>query len=251
MAATLTAAVCSSAEVPYLERVRFFPRQLVAPTDLTQDQEYFRSKARRHNRLLHGWGVVAGAGLDKSTDKTELVIALGYILGPYGDEIVVDSPVNVPVCTEDVTGVAATCLGGMDPWCGDVRVDRNPDQPLYLAVKYVECQVRPVRAYQGACGCTESDCEYSRIRDGFAAKLLTSLPSSYDPMPDPTRDNTDCPDDAKDCGRPLVACPTDPWVILADVKLNADCTVKTIDCLPHRRFITSFGGFYFTCGNGA
>ena len=36
------------------ERPRFFARQLVTPLDLTLGQEYFRTKLRRHNRLLHG-----------------------------------------------------------------------------------------------------------------------------------------------------------------------------------------------------
>ena len=40
--------------VPSLERTRFFPRQLVTPDDLTQDQIYFRDTHRRHNRMLHG-----------------------------------------------------------------------------------------------------------------------------------------------------------------------------------------------------
>ncbi len=43
-----------------LERVRYFPRQMITPADLTQAQDYMRAKLRRHNRMLHGWGVVCG-----------------------------------------------------------------------------------------------------------------------------------------------------------------------------------------------
>ena len=44
-----------------LERTRYYAGQLVGPDDLTEDQRYFRERLRRHNRLLHGWGVVCGA----------------------------------------------------------------------------------------------------------------------------------------------------------------------------------------------
>ena len=46
----------SIAELP-----RYYPRQLITPADLTLEQDYFRDRLRRHNRLLHGWGVVCGA----------------------------------------------------------------------------------------------------------------------------------------------------------------------------------------------
>jgi hypothetical protein len=72
---------CSSGNVVSLERTRFFPRQLVAPDDLTQDQVYFREKLRRPNRFLHGWGIVCGATVTHGEGCTA-VIAPGYILGP-------------------------------------------------------------------------------------------------------------------------------------------------------------------------
>ena len=43
------------------ERPRYYGRQLITADDLTLEQDYFRDKLRRHNRLLHGWGVVCGA----------------------------------------------------------------------------------------------------------------------------------------------------------------------------------------------
>jgi len=43
------------------ELPRYYPRQLITPDDLTLEQNYFRDRMRRHNRLLHGWGVACGA----------------------------------------------------------------------------------------------------------------------------------------------------------------------------------------------
>jgi hypothetical protein len=39
------------------ERPRYFPRQLITADDLILEQEYFRNKRRRHNRLRLGRGV--------------------------------------------------------------------------------------------------------------------------------------------------------------------------------------------------
>jgi hypothetical protein len=77
-----------------LERPRYFPRQLITSTDLTLEATYFRDKLRRHNRLLHGWGVVCGLLVCpvRSADGTALepwtvMVEPGYALGPCGDEV--------------------------------------------------------------------------------------------------------------------------------------------------------------------
>src|SRR5689334_20012074 len=88
------------------ERTRFYPRQLVSAPDFTQDQMYFREKAKRHNRLLHGWGIVCGAEV-KVSDKAGCVdVNAGYILGPYGDEILIDEVVTVDLSARNADGDA-------------------------------------------------------------------------------------------------------------------------------------------------
>src|SRR4051812_15826237 len=73
------------------ERVRYFPRQLLTADDMRLEQEYFREKQRRHNRFLHGWGVVCGLEVKLDADQGPLAIRIcpGYALGPCGDEIYV------------------------------------------------------------------------------------------------------------------------------------------------------------------
>src|SRR5260370_36850298 len=97
-----TTILCDSsiAELP-----RYYPRQLITPDDLTLEQNYFRDRMRRHNRLLHGWGVVCGALVCPVTSKDsnsvitvapwQVQVQKGYILGPYGDEIILDCPRTV------------------------------------------------------------------------------------------------------------------------------------------------------------
>lgn len=241
------------------ERSRYFAGLLVTADDLTQDQIYVREKLRRHNRMLHGWGVVCGARVRKGQGDCEIVIEAGYILDPCGNEIVIPSDVTVDVCKEDLNGNAAGPCGEVfDPWCSDVRMDRNPGQTLYVAVCYDECQTRPVRVMAKACGCDATECEYSRIRDSFKIKVLTKLPSTYTtPMQPPslasalgnTYTSNSSPAMEDQCARSCPACPTECCVIVADVTLTQARKVGKIDCYAHRRYVASFADYYFLCGD--
>ncbi|HEY7619990.1 MAG TPA: hypothetical protein VH834_09465 [Solirubrobacteraceae bacterium] len=235
-----------SATIDTLERARFFARQLVGPDDLTADQRYFREKHRRHNRLLHGWGIVCGVRV-RAVDRCKVAVEAGYVLGPYGDEILVPEEVTVDVCKEDLDGFAV--CGPADPWCSDVRPERPSDQPLFLAIRACERETRPVRVVSCGCGCDDSECEYSRIRDGYAIKVLTDLPDGYTtPMTPPGAAGLL---GALSCtlGRrgACPACPTDPWVILADLVIDGDENVQ-VSCDPHRRYVVSFAEYWFACG---
>lgn len=241
---------CGGSELVGLERTRFFARQLIGPDDLTQDQTYFRDKARRHNRLLHGWGIACGARVKAGKSACEVVVEPGYVLGPYGDEIVIDREVTVDLCKEDPTGAAAGGCGSADPWCADVRVRRDAGQVMYLAVRYAECDTRPVRVAACGCGCDDTECEYSRTRDSFELKVLTELPSTYVLFEKltPTAEILLLLRSFACIGGPRACppCPTSPWVILADVELDAAGAV-TIDCARHRRYVASFGEYFFRC----
>jgi hypothetical protein len=80
-----------------LRRMNYFTEQLLTAEDLGRDQQYFRDRLRRHNRNLHGWGVVSGLGVAvQDNDGTVTVtVAPGYALSPQGDEIVVAEQVSL------------------------------------------------------------------------------------------------------------------------------------------------------------
>jgi hypothetical protein len=246
------ASPCGNGSSTALERTRFFARQLVGPTDLTQDQLYFREKLKRHNRMLHGWGVVCGACVGRGKAACDVVVYAGYVLGPYGDEIVIPSDITVDLCKLGVGEQIGCCDGDLDPWCGDTQ-QRCAEGTVYLAVRYEECLTKPVRAVTGncGCGCDDAACEYSRIRDGYAFKVLRELPDTYatpfvqppltvlEPCRTPTPRGRSCPQ-----------CPDNPWVILADISITADCTVRAVDCFAHRRYVVSLADFFFVCEAG-
>jgi hypothetical protein len=219
------------------------------------EQEYHRAGVRRHNRLLHGWGVVCGAWVrlpqEQDADPSVVVVEPGFVLGPQGDEILIDAEVSVNVFEEDLAGNAVPCSGTADPWCATVRPQRPVDQPVYLAVRYAECPTTPVRAAAGGCGCgCSGECEYSRIRDGFVIKVLNELPSSYRPLPGhayPDFTGSLWCDTGEAAGRrSCPTCPTDPWVILAELRLTGNA-VGEVRPLAQRRFTASFGDYYYTC----
>jgi hypothetical protein len=192
---------------------------------------------------------LVGSRIKKGEKDGQIIVEPGYLLGPYGDEIVIDREVTVDLCHEGLDGNAVgPCVEPLDPWCSDVAVDR-PTGWLYIAVRYAECQARPVRLFTSGCGCKENECEYSRTRDSYAIKVLTKLPSTYsDPMPSPGFDSViRCSSSADQCGRPCQPCLEEPWVILADVMLSKDCKVAAIDCFRHRRYVISFAEYYLLC----
>ena len=238
------------------ELPRYYPRQLITPEDLTLEQNYFRDRMRRHNRLLHGWGVVCGAIVCPvtitNTDGTisiipwQVKVQKGYILGPCGDEIIIDCARTVDLRTAGVTGITGQpCVDAPDPWCTQVYTPPSTTNVLYIAVQYTQSLVRPVRVQPVGCGCNDSSCEYSRLQDGYKIGVLTTCPTcnACDPNQTvPGKDSIasgaipDCPD-----------CSCGPWVCLAQVTINSDGsgTIQQIDNTSCRRMVLSFCDFWW------
>lgn len=85
------------------KRVRFFDGRLLTAQDLADEQDYLREKRRRHNRLLHGWGVVTGLEIATANDsggKPKIFVSPGFALDPAGNEIVVPAPHQEEICIE-------------------------------------------------------------------------------------------------------------------------------------------------------
>jgi hypothetical protein len=209
-----------------IERMRYFPRQLLTADDMRAEQEYFREKARRHNRYLHGWGVVCGCTVEVVTaSKTPQVrVCPGYAVGPQGDEICIDRCIDVDLKTgapDQPCSVRWPC-----PPVGEVPTVNDGRATVYIAARYAECFSRPVRVHPAGCGCDETGCEYSRVRDSFEIKVLWQLPESH--VKAAKDDEAWCQDVKK--GQyaylrqghyfpvpPCPECESDPWVVLATV----------------------------------
>lgn len=229
-----------------LERPRYFPRQLMTPDELTLEQQFFLDKMRRHNRLLHGWGVVCGAQVRQKMDKDgdpvpwTLEISAGSILDQVGNEIVIPKKIIYHLQKESVSG---HYKNGDDPWCSDVPIDRPVGKTWYLAVCYEECERRPVRVMPAGCGCDDTDCENSRIRESFRIAALDYLPPSYEGLeftPEPQQFNPWA------CNDSCPSCPEDPCVVLAAITADNEGNLE-IDCYAYRRFAVSFACYPVFC----
>jgi len=253
----------SGCDIGLLERPRYFPRQLITPAEMTQEQDYFRQKQRLHNRLLHGWGVVCGAlvcrvpdvgagspsGANSITNNGNgamkpwtVLVKPGYILGPYGDDILIECAHEIDLMTHGLSGASGEpAEQALDPWCAEVNVARESGD-YYIAVKFKECMTRPVRVQPVGCGCDETQCEYSRWRDGYeiGIRKLDACPQNHSSPPDiDDLFNGEMP--------PCPECATDPWVILAKVSVDENGLVGDPDNCACRRNVLAFGHYWWQC----
>lgn len=234
-----------------LERPRYFARQLVTPTELNLEAGYFLDRMRRHNRMLHGWGVVCGAQVchvptadGNGAVPWKVRIRPGYLIDGFGNEVMIGCERIVDVRSRGATVKCGDPPGEVsDPWCSDVMTGDGGGR-VWVAVCHKECLVRPVRVQPAGCGCDDASCEYSRWQDGYEVRLLDACPASHQgppPTPQSFVDALDGP--IPDCP----PCPDDPCVVLAVVDVDIDGTITGIDNCSCRRMVVSFATFWWRC----
>lgn len=72
-----------------LSRLSYSTGQLLTAADLQDEQAYWRQRASRHLRFLHGWGVVAGmqVQIQPSTSGLQLRVQPGLAIDCAGNEL--------------------------------------------------------------------------------------------------------------------------------------------------------------------
>lgn len=203
-----------------LERPRYFDHQLLTADDLLAEQEYFRHRLMRHNRFLHGWGVVCGLHVcAETTGELPWRVRLdpGYALGPFGHEIHVPSATYLDLALCGLGAATDPC----DPALLHTPAQTSGGGEVFVAIRYAECVSRPMRVLPDGCGCAEETCEFSRVRSSFVITCLPGLPASHQPPNGPSL----CNIARGDALPPCPSCPAEPWVVLAQVTLPAAATV--------------------------
>lgn len=77
-----------------LARLNYFNGRLLSASDLTREQDYHLHARWRHNRLLHGQGIVTGlqVSLEEGTGGPTVHIQPGVAIDPLGREVVLGDP---------------------------------------------------------------------------------------------------------------------------------------------------------------
>jgi hypothetical protein len=134
-----------------LQRVRYFTGQMLSADDFNTEQNYFREIHRRHNRYLHGWGVVSG--LKVSIDKGNVVQV---------------SP-----------GTAIDCIGNELLLCStqELAAPRKAGE-FYVVVEYRETEVDPVPSAPDTGSNAEPAINHSRIQEDFRVYITNVDPNS-------------------------------------------------------------------------
>jgi hypothetical protein len=234
-----------------IERPRWFAGQLVGPADLEALQRWVITKTRRHNRLVHGWGVVCGLAVTSivspetgAHEPWVFTVGPGSAISGCGDDISVASRIQIDIRQPKPTGSDA-CTPPVDPWCAPMRQRRDPERTYYLAIRHAEELRRPVHGSSFGCGCEDDPCEYSRYAETYLVALLDDLPECY--QESERGGGFACTIEIEESG--TRSCPDccSPWVVLADLRVDAAGTVQ-IDQRSHRRFVATLAGMGFTCG---
>jgi hypothetical protein len=109
-----------------LKRPRYTTGQLLTAEDFTLEQNYFREKLQRHNRTLHGFGIVSG--LKVSTASGQIIVTPGLALDCEGNELVVGSAQTVSVASDQ--SVVYVSLAYLEVCDGPVPVASDPSNDL-------------------------------------------------------------------------------------------------------------------------
>ncbi len=176
-----------------LTRPHFFAGQCLTEDDLNAMQDYFVERQQRHNRYLHGVGVVNGLQVCSHRCPGWLNIMAGFAIGPCGEEIFVPETFEFDLCSaiKDKFPNFNNCDG------------RVTEHEWQVRIRYAETECRgttPTALQSGKCGCGCGDsgnstktarcrcqttnassvieCHPSRIRECFRIDVVPA-PNAY------------------------------------------------------------------------
>jgi hypothetical protein len=131
-----------------LKRVNYHMGQLLTVEDFKQEQEYHLEKHRRHNRCLHGCGIVCG--LEVSTEGNAICVGPGFALDCCGNEI----------------------------WVHQAPELRMPqgENAIYVGIRYAEKKTDPA-PLPGTPAAEGEEMQYKRIEESFEITFDSENPS--------------------------------------------------------------------------
>ena len=112
-------------ELQSLKRLRFFLGQVLTAESFELEQQYFREKLKRHNRTLHGFGIVSGLKVIVQSGK--ITVEPGLALDCAGNELVVSSAQTVVAApTTDGRQSAYVCVSYVEELTDHIPLANEP-----------------------------------------------------------------------------------------------------------------------------
>lgn len=147
---------------------------LLGVDDFRTEQGFHVGRLRRHQRALHGFGVVYGYGVSFDEEHAELRVEPGYAVDAHG---------------RDLELLAAQCLGLPAWWLKHRDDDEFADVPnkdnvsfdADVMLCYSSCLTRPVPAIADACAAGMADIAFSRICESVKIKLVPRREDAEEP----------------------------------------------------------------------
>lgn len=150
--------------------------QLLGVSDLRALQGFHVGQARRHQRALHGHGVVAGYAVSVDDDTAELRVTPGHALDAGGRDLLLEQPHCL-----SLSRWWAARLSEKDPDYAEFW-DRNTARiDLQVLLSYATCLSEPVPAVADPCQRQSSDIAYARVCETARLSLQRIAPSDEAP----------------------------------------------------------------------
>ncbi len=122
--------------IPSLERVIFFPGELLSANDLSVLGDNNSELRWLHNRTLHDWGICYGFNVQGARGDTSVTVSPGYATDIDGHELILSTPVSLPIPAV--------------PGAADGSAAR-----YYVVANYVNDADEPVEEQRSATACSQ------------------------------------------------------------------------------------------------
>lgn len=137
---------------------------LLGVEDFQTEQGFHVGRLRRHQRLLHGLGVVAGFPVSFDTKTFDLRVGPGYAVDALGRDLLLDTAQCVNLALWWQKHAADDDFHGLDK--NDATFD------LDLRVCYATCLDRPVPAIAEPCAGDAADIAHARLCETVTLSLM-------------------------------------------------------------------------------
>lgn len=143
----------------------YFFGMLLGVDDFRAEQGFHLGQHRRHQRSLHGAGVVAGYGVDFKPAELEVRVAPGHAIDALGRDLVLERAqcVNLPLWWQ---------AHQLDEAFQDVTDPDDVTLDLDVMLCYHACLSSPVPAIADPCAGDAADIAYSRICETARLSLV-------------------------------------------------------------------------------